>query len=100
MVSFILLPNSGLSGINFIISHNRHWFSAADICVNKTESVPHPYDCHKYVVCGSWTPVEKACPEGLVFNPDIGVCTHLTDTACAQPIVTGMLQYVHVIPML
>ena len=53
--------------------------------------MPHPYDCHKYVVCGSWTPVEKACSEGLVFNPDIGVCTHLTDTACAQPIVTGML---------
>ncbi|KAK2192826.1 hypothetical protein NP493_22g06004 [Ridgeia piscesae] len=62
---------------------------AADICVNKTRSLSHPYDCHKYVMCPSSTPQGQACSGDLVFNPDSGVCSFLTDTACAQPIVTG-----------
>ncbi|KAI0242619.1 hypothetical protein LSAT2_012279 [Lamellibrachia satsuma] len=61
---------------------------ADDICVNRTEATPHPYDCNKYVQCAN-SAIESQCELGLVFNPDKGSCSLLANTACAQPVVTG-----------
>ncbi|KAI0213713.1 hypothetical protein LSAT2_001202 [Lamellibrachia satsuma] len=61
---------------------------ADDICVNKTQSIPHPHNCHKYVTCvNSAIAAVFECSGDLVFNPDQGDCAYLADTPCAQPVV-------------
>lgn len=44
--------------------------------------LPHPTDCTKFFICVWETPVERDCPLGLHFNPQLTVCDFPASAKC------------------
>jgi len=44
----------------------------------------HPTNCYMFVQCGPSGPVEKRCPSGTAWNPDLPPCDHVANTDCGK----------------
>ena len=87
--------NTGVSLYSITsLAHVVSFISAADMCQNQPQFIPHPYNCHKFVQCANSAVanVLPCQPAENVFDPTsvAANCAPLADIACAEPVTKGM----------
>jgi len=52
-------------------------------CENKPDGFyPHPTDCSMWIGCRAGLPIYFSCPDGLLYNPETGVCDDPDQVDC------------------